>query len=79
MFTQPKYYKFQNPNLRCAIDGDVLVICSDCYAKAVQIEGADGDLLLEGNFFDMEKGEKCVRILSGNATKVHLRSVYDIR
>ena len=79
LFTQPKYYKFQNPNLRCAIDGDVLVIHGDCYAKAVQIEGVDGDLLLEDNFFDIEKGEKRVRILSGNATKVHLRSVYDIR
>ena len=52
---------------------------SDGYAKSVQIEGIDGDLLLEDNFFDMEKGERRIKILSGKATKVQLRSVYDIR
>ena len=79
LFTVPKYHRFQNPNLRYAIDGDVLIIHSDAYAKAVQIEGVDGDVLLEDNFFDMEKGEKRIRILSGKATKFSLRSVYDIR
>ena len=59
--------------------GDVLIIHSDCYAKSVQIEGVDGDLLLEDNFFDIEKGEKRVRILSGKASKISLRSVFDIR
>jgi beta-mannosidase len=34
---------------------------------------------LEDNFFDMEQGEKRIRILSGKATKLSLRSVYDIR
>ena len=79
LFTVPKYHRFQNPNLRCDVEGDVLIIHSDAYAKAVQIEGVDGDVLLEDNFFDMEKGEKRIRILSGKATKLSLRSVYDIR
>jgi beta-mannosidase len=79
LFTPPKYYRFENPALRYELQGDVLIIHSDCYAKSVQIEGVDGDLLLEDNFFDMEKGEKRVRILSGKASKVLLRSVFDIR
>ena len=79
LFTQPKYYKFENPCLRYRLDGDAILISSDTYAKGVQIEGADGDVILEDNFFDMEKGEKRVRILSGKAEKFVLRSVYDIR
>ena len=79
LFTVAKYHRFQNPNLRWEIDGDCVVIHSDAYAKAVQIEGADGDLLLEDNFFDMERGEKRIRILSGKAKKLIVRSVYDIR
>jgi beta-mannosidase len=79
LFTVAKYHRFQNPNLRAEIKDGYILVRSDGYAKAVQIEGVDGDLLLEDNFFDMEKGEKRVRILSGNATKITLRSVYDIR
>ena len=79
LFTMAKYHRFTNPNLRWEIQGDTIVVTSDAYATAVQIEGADGDLLLEDNFFDMEQGEKRVRILSGNATKLTLKSVYDIR
>ena len=79
LFTVAKYHRFQNPHLRYEIQDGVIVVRSDCYAKAVQIEGVDGDVLLEDNFFDMEKGEKRIRILSGNATKLSLRSVYDIR
>ena len=79
MFTLPKRYAFQNPRLRCQRQGDELVVFSDGYAKSVQIEGEDGDLWLDDNFFDMEKGEKRVRILMGDAKKIRLRSVYDIR
>jgi beta-mannosidase len=79
LFTQAKYYDFQNPNLRCEIaDGEILVY-SDAYAKSVWIEGVDGDILLEDNAFDMEKGCRKVRILSGNATNVTVKSVYNIR
>ncbi len=79
LFTVAKYHRFQNPNLRWEIDGDCVVIHSDAYAKAVQIEGVDGDLLLEDNFFDMEQGEKRIRIVTGKAEKLIVRSVYDIR
>jgi beta-mannosidase len=79
LFAVPKHYHFSNPHLRAEIQGDEVVITSDAYAKAVQIEGVDGDMILEDNFFDMEKGEKRVRILSGKAKSVSLKSVYDIR
>jgi beta-mannosidase len=79
LFTQAKYYDFKDPKLRSEIaDGEILVY-SDAYAKSVWIEGVDGDLLLEDNGFDMEKGCRKVRILSGNATQLIVKSVYDIR
>jgi beta-mannosidase len=79
LFTAPKYYAFNNPNLRCEIQDKEIIVHSDGYAKSVQIEGVDGDILLEDNFFDMEQGERRIKILSGNATQLLLRSVYDIR
>lgn len=79
LFTVPKYYRFVNPELCCEIMGDEIVIKSQAYARAVQIEGVDGDLLLSDNFFDMEKGEKRVKILSGETKQIRLRSLFDIR
>ena len=79
LFTQPKYYTFQNPNLRCDVKDGELTIYSDAYAKCVWVEGVDGDVILDDNGFDMEKGCKKVRILSGSAEKFTLKSVYDIR
>ena len=79
LFTQAKYYDFQNPNLRAEISDGEITVYSDAYAKSVWIEGVDGDLILEDNGFDMEKGCRKVRILSGSATKLSLKSVYDIR
>ena len=79
LFTQPKYYAFQNPNLRYDVKDGELTIYSDAYAKCVWVEGVDGDVILDDNGFDMEKGCKKVRILSGSAEKFTLKSVYDIR
>ncbi|MBQ8394599.1 MAG: glycoside hydrolase family 2 protein [Clostridia bacterium] len=79
LFIQPKYYRFTDPKLAYAIEGEEIVIHSQAYAKSVCIEGVDGDLILSDNFFDMERGETRVKILSGKASKLRLYSVYDIR
>ena len=39
----------------------------------------DGDVLFDDNYFDLNAGEKRVRILRGEGTKFRARSVYDIR
>ena len=43
------------------------------------IEGVDGDLILSDNFFDMEKGEKRVKILKGKATSLTIKSLFDLQ
>lgn len=79
LFTNYKYYEFENPKLSYKVKGNEIAIKSNAYAKYVEIDGINGDVILSDNFFDMEKGEKKVYILSGKATKFTLRSVYDIR
>lgn len=79
LFVQHKHYAFENPNLCVIRKGDNVVIKSDAYAKYVNVYSNDEDFLLEDNFFDMEKGEKTIKILKGDPLKLSVRSVYDIR
>lgn len=78
LFTQPKYYRFVNPKLKYVIENGEIVITSEAYAKGVMIEDEQNDLILEDNFFDMEKGERRIKILSGKPTTLIVRSVCNI-
>lgn len=78
LFTAPKHYFFENPNLRCEVKGDQIIVHANAYAKNVEIVGTDGDLWLSDNFFDMEAGEYAVSIIKGDAKNVTCRSVFDI-
>ncbi|MDE5952421.1 MAG: hypothetical protein K2H12_12690, partial [Acetatifactor sp.] len=59
-----------------------LILRAERYAKSVEIWGGDGDsghyVKLSDNYFDMNPGEKRVRILEGDAERFRVRSVYDI-
>lgn len=79
LFTVPKYFGFQNPNLRCEIKGDEITVYADAYAQYVEIDSPDCDFVLSDNYFDMNAGSKTVKILEGNPQNIRLRSVYDIR
>lgn len=79
LFTVPKYFGFQDPNLRCEISGDELTVYADAYAQYVEIDSPDCDFVLSDNYFDMNAGKKTVKILEGTPENIRLRSVYDIR
>lgn len=79
LFTAPKQFRFVNPKLTVRVEDDVLVIHSEAYAKSVEICNEADDMLLEDNYFDMNAGEKRVRILKGIPNGLMVRSVYDIR
>lgn len=78
LFTPPKHYYFVDPHLRWEKNGSRITVYADAYAKNVEIIGADGDLWLSDNYFDMEAGEYTVEIKNGNAQSVVCRSVFDI-
>ena len=79
LFTAPKHYHFRNPNLRVERKGDTVTVFSDAYAQSVWLDSPDCDCIFSDNGFDMEKGSRTVKILSGDPEKLTVCSVYDIR
>ncbi|MDE7211265.1 MAG: glycoside hydrolase family 2 protein, partial [Lachnospiraceae bacterium] len=78
IFTAPKHYRFENPQLSCRVEGDEVVVAAGAFAQKVWIEGTDGDARFSDNCFDMQAGERRVKIVSGDAKSFKVRSVYDI-
>ena len=79
LFVPPKHYGWIDPGLICRREGDELVVTAAAFAKGVFVEGIDGDVILSDNSFDMEPGERRLRILSGNASGFAVTSVYDLQ
>ena len=79
LFCPPKYYQFKDPGLSVRVEGDEIVVTSQAYAKDVEIRNDNEDLLLSDNYFDMEPGERRVKILRGEPKDLKVRSTYDIR
>jgi beta-mannosidase len=64
--------------LRYEIAGDTITIHADAFAKYVEIYSPDSDFIVSDNYFDMNAGEKTVKIMEGTPKTILLRSVYDI-
>ena len=79
LFTVPKYYHFADPNLTVVRNGDIIVIHADNYAHTVWIDSPDTELILSDNGFDMEAGDRIVKIVSGDPQTLTVCSVYDVR
>ena len=48
------------------------------YARSIEIL-CGADVILEDNYFDMNAGERRIRILRGRPGELSVRSVYNIR
>ncbi len=79
LFTEPRFYSFADPRLSVSVEGRKVTVKADAYARFVQVYDESEDVVFSDNYFDMEKGEKTIEIVSGNVTKLHVRSCYDIR
>ena len=79
LFCAPKHFPFRDPQLSWQLDGDLLTVKANHYARCIEIEDLDSDLLLSDNYFHLNGGESCtVRILRGQPSSIRLRSVFDI-
>lgn len=78
LFCPPKHFCFADPELTVQVEGDELVITAKAYAKSVEIQNQNQDLLLEDNYFDMNGGSRRVKILKGKPEGLTVKSVYDI-
>ncbi|MDR2485068.1 MAG: glycoside hydrolase family 2 protein [Treponema sp.] len=79
IFSLPKYFHYLDPKLTCRIQGDTITVKAAAYAKSVEILNENQDIVLSDNYFDMDAGEKQVKIIRGTPEGIRLRSVYDIR
>ncbi len=80
LFTAPKHFLFKAPELSLTAEDDVIHVKAVHFAKSVAIESSGDDLILSDNYFDMNPGEKTIRVLQGKADlqKLWVRSVFDI-
>jgi beta-mannosidase len=79
IFSLPKYFHYADPRLSYTVKGDTISVKAAAYAKSVEIRNRQEDLVLEDNYFDMDGGERRVKIVSGKPQGIKLRSVFDIR
>ncbi|WP_124066584.1 glycoside hydrolase family 2 protein [Clostridium sp. E02] len=79
LFCAPKHYNFLDPELTVRAEADTIIVRSKAYAKSIEIRNRNDDLILSDNFFDMNPGERQVKIWSGIPEDLTVRSVYDIR
>ena len=79
LFTKPKHFHFKNPMLTARVEGEEIVVNASAYAKYVFISNENDDMVLSDNFFDMDAGERRVKILSGKPNHLQIKSVFDIK
>ena len=79
LFCPPKHFKFLDPELSVKVEGEEIVVSAKHFAKSIEIRNENDDLILSDNYFDLNSGEKRVKLLKGTADKLRIRSVYDIR
>ena len=75
----PKHFLSRDPHLKARVKGNKIVVTADAYARSVEILNEAEDMLLSDNYFDMNAGERRVKIRKGNPEGLKVRSVYDIR
>lgn len=78
LFSMPKFYNYKDPGLTVRREGSELIVTSHAYAASVELLNEGEDWVLSDNYFDMEAGKRRIRILSGDAGEIRVRSVYDI-
>ncbi len=79
LFCAPKHFRFRDPELKVSVNGNEITVSASAYAKSVEIRNENDDLVLSDNFFDLNADSKTVKIISGKADGITVRSVYDIR
>lgn len=79
IFSYPKYFRYEDPELSYEVEGDEIIVHANAYAKSVEILNENEDLILSDNYFDLHADSKRVKVISGEIKGITLRSVYDIR
>lgn len=79
LFCAPKDFAWEDPQLSVRVNGNKITVTSTGFAKGVHLFNKNDDLVLSDNFFDMNRGEKTVTVLSGSVDGTEVESVYGLR
>lgn len=79
IFSYPKYFRYEDPKLSLSVCGDKVTVTACAYAKSVEIQNENEDLVLSDNYFDLNADTRTVKILRGSTKGLRVRSVYDIK
>lgn len=78
-FVPAKYFHFEDSELKItAVSEKELMVKAKTFAKNVEIRNKNDDLVLEDNFFDMDPGQRIIKVKRGQLDGLRVRSVYDI-
>ena len=75
----PKFFCYEDPHLSVTAREGWVTVTADAYAKSVEIQNENEDLILEDNYFDLNGGSRTLKVLSGETKNLRARSVYNIR
>lgn len=88
LFTEPKYFKFGNPNVQAEItdteDGVTITLTAEQFARYVEVDFEDVDVVLSDNYVDITNNASVTLVAKTLCTAEELRqqlkiqSVYDI-
>ncbi len=81
LFTAPKHYRFADPKLSVSAgpSPDEVTVSAQAYTRYVEIYSENGYIRTDAHFFDLEAGDRTVKILEGKPDHLRVRSVFDIR
>ncbi len=79
IFSYPKYFKYEDPALSWEVNGNLITVRAQAYAKSVEIQNEAQDLVLSDNYFDLNGDSRTVEVLRGETGNIKVRSVYEIR
>jgi len=93
LFTQPKHFKFLNPNFQTNVieehDSFVIYVYADAFAKYVEVDLSDADCKFSNNYFDISAGDTKTIVVNKSSLseplalqefkdQLVIRSAYDI-
>ena len=79
LFTKPKHFHFVDPKISLTVGDGYIDVTAEAFAKYVYVRNDNDDLVLSDNFFDMGKGTKRLKIISGETTNLQVKTVFDIK
>ena len=79
LFTKPKHFKFVDPKIKLTVNGDEITVKASAFAKYVFISNDNDDMVLSDNYFDMDAGEKTVKIVRGKPEGLQVKTVFDVK